>query len=521
MSASPIDSGDALPLHEADRPADATPEIGAGNKTQPKAGTRRPRPTFDDGSVTRVFKFPSKTYPRSSYYVTSTEVIIRIKKARKKWKLVVPKKRMVATNRWFAKPRWVEIELTYTQALKLGLVEPRTPATEITSGTPGERQVATQSSVGCAHTLTDGSGSEPEPDSTSICLRVSEPDQAVEQAERLFDMEHVDFVSDVRLEEDAVFPRSRPYDGSQLRVLPPLPTAHADIRSSQSLSAAAAARAGTDRVAFRASATLLLIASSVLVLLSGAAGWFTLGGPSTVPMTSDLACVLSEQSSSCTQSIVTGAIGKAERPRSREAETSATHASSESVRAIEQFQFSAPEIAITLTEHDGSAKVGSREDNGSELIAAADASAEGDPLPAATLSKTALLAPQEVPADWYDCRELGAASQSIHISFDYGSSGLQQVALPALESFAVKLRLCPSAKVTVEGHTDSDGSVVSNQSLSVRRAKAVLDRLVHAGVSPDQLSAIGFGPSRPHAPNVSSKNKRSNRRVALVVDVRR
>jgi outer membrane protein OmpA-like peptidoglycan-associated protein len=522
MSASPIDSGDALPLHEADRPADATPEIGAGNKTQPKARTRRPRPTFDDGSVTRVFKFPSKTYPRSSYYVTSTEVIIRIKKARKKWKLVVPKKRMVATNRWFATPRWVEIELTYTQALKLGLVEPRTPATEITSGTPAEQQVATQSSVGCGHTLTGGSGSELEPDSTSTCPRVSEPDQAVEQAERLFDMQHVDFVSDVRLEEDAVFPRSRPYDGSQLRVLPPLPTAHADIRSSQSLSAAAAARAGTDRVAFRASATLLLIASSVLVLLSGAAGWVTLGGRSTVPITADLACMLFEQSSSCAQTIVTGAIGKVEQPRSREGETSATQASSESVRAIEQFQLSAPETATILTDNeDGSAKVGSREDNGSERIAAADASAEGDPLPAATLSKTALLAPQEVPADRYDCRELGPASQSIHISFDYGSSGLQQVALPALEVFAVKLRLCPSARVTVEGHTDSDGSVVSNQLLSVRRAKAVLDRLVHAGVSPDQLSAIGFGPSRPHAPNVSSKNKRSNRRVALVVDVRR
>jgi len=94
-----------------------------------KARTKRQRPTFDDGSITRVFKFPSKPYPRSSYYVTSTEIVIRIKKARRKWKLIVPKKRVVSyrTNRWFAKPRWVEIELTYTQASKLGLVEPRTP----------------------------------------------------------------------------------------------------------------------------------------------------------------------------------------------------------------------------------------------------------------------------------------------------------------------------------------------------------------------------------------------------------
>src|SRR6476660_8407214 len=153
MSACPIeDAGDAL----ADRPVGDTQEIAAGGKAaqvQPKARTKRPRPTFDDGSVTRVFKFPSKAYPRSSYYVTSTEIIIRIKKARKKWKLVVPKKRMVATNRWFAKPRWVEIELTYTQASKLGLVEPRTPSAEITSGTSAEQRVARHLVVDSDHTL--------------------------------------------------------------------------------------------------------------------------------------------------------------------------------------------------------------------------------------------------------------------------------------------------------------------------------------------------------------------------------
>ena len=171
-----------MPLHEADRPADAT----AGGKSQPKARTKRPRPTFDDGSVTRVFKFPSKAYPRSSYYVTSTEIIIRIKKARKKWKLVVPKKRVAAyrTNRWFAKPRWVEIELTYTQALKHGLVEPRTPSTEVTGGIPAEQQVARLSVVDGDHTLPEGSASEQAPDSTSTWQRCCELDPNVEQPGR-------------------------------------------------------------------------------------------------------------------------------------------------------------------------------------------------------------------------------------------------------------------------------------------------------------------------------------------------
>jgi outer membrane protein OmpA-like peptidoglycan-associated protein len=100
-----------------------------------KGKPRKPRPTFEDGALTRVFKFPSKTYPRSSYYVTSTEVIIRIRKAKKRWKLVIPKKRIVSykTNRWFAKPRWVEIELTYTQAVRLGLTEARS---KVAAGEP-------------------------------------------------------------------------------------------------------------------------------------------------------------------------------------------------------------------------------------------------------------------------------------------------------------------------------------------------------------------------------------------------
>src|SRR5262245_37470469 len=104
------DSSDALPQGDALQQAAGAPGV---ETAQPKARTKRPRPTFEDGSITRVFKFPSKTYPRSSYYVTDTEIIIRIKKARKKWKLVVPKKRVVSyrTNRWFAKPRWIELEL--------------------------------------------------------------------------------------------------------------------------------------------------------------------------------------------------------------------------------------------------------------------------------------------------------------------------------------------------------------------------------------------------------------------------
>ena len=295
--------------------------------------------------------------------------------------------------------------------------------------------------------------------------------------------------------------------------------ADTDVCSRPSTSAVAAAR---PRTAF------LLIASSALGLLSVAVAWIMLSGSSTTPITADFTCTRSEQSSPCTQTIVTGAIDKVDQPQWPEPAPSAaiaTHASSEPISAIEQLQFIAPHIpkaATTPTEReDASAKVGNGVDNGNERTATATAAAESDPLPAATTPKTSLLVPQNTPADRRDCRELRAASQSINIPFDYGSSSLNEAVLPALESFAARLRSCPSTKVIVEGHTDSDGSAAWNQALSVHRAKAVARHLVHAGVQPSQLSAIGFGQSRPYAPNVSTRSKRSNRRVALVVDVHR
>ena len=461
--------------------------------------------------------------------MTSTEIIIRIKKARKKWKLVVSKKRVAAyrTNRWFAKPRWVEIELTYTQASKLGLVEPRTPSKEVTSGISAEQQVARPPIVDSDHPLLGRSASEPEPDSTST-YRLFQLDPNVDPPGRLLSTDDVDFVSDDdHPEDDTILLSSLPHDGPRVPLLQTLPMADADVCSRQSTSAVVAARPPTGRVAPRASA-FLLIASSIAVLVSVAAAWITPSGIWSTPMTVDLACSRSEQSSPCTQAIVTGAIGKVDQPQWPEPGPSAAFAglaSSEPIPAIEQLQLSAPQIpktATTATEReDGPGKVGNRVDNGNERTGTANAAAESDPLPTATIPKTSLLLPQNVPADRHDCRELRAASKSINIPFDYASSSLNQAVLPALESFAMRLRSCPSTKVIIEGHTDSDGRAVWNQSLSVHRAKAVLEHLVHAGVQPSQLSAIGFGQSRPYAPNVSTKNKRSNRRVALVVDVPR
>src|SRR5262249_39184843 len=154
------------------------------------------------------------------------------------------------------------------------------------------------------------SASEPEPDSTSTWQRLFELNPNVEQPGRLLNTDDVDFVSgDDHLEDNTVLPRSLPHDGSRVPLLRTTPIADADASGRQSKSAVGAARPRTDRAAPRASA-FLLIASSALGLLSVAAAWITLSLSSTTPMTVDLPCTRSEQSSPCPQTTVTGAIGK-------------------------------------------------------------------------------------------------------------------------------------------------------------------------------------------------------------------
>ncbi len=73
------------------------------------------------------------------------------------------------------------------------------------------------------------------------------------------------------------------------------------------------------------------------------------------------------------------------------------------------------------------------------------------------------------------------------------------------------------AKISVEGHTDSQGDASYNQDLSQRRAQSVCDYLVSRGIAADRVSAHGFGLTRPIADNGSAEGRADNRRVEIVV----
>ncbi|WP_372974472.1 OmpA family protein, partial [Muriicola sp.] len=73
----------------------------------------------------------------------------------------------------------------------------------------------------------------------------------------------------------------------------------------------------------------------------------------------------------------------------------------------------------------------------------------------------------------------------------------------------------PTAKFTVEGHTDSVGSEKLNQELSEKRANSVRDFLVNEGIAADRLTAVGYGESKPIASNNTRAGRTQNRRVEI------
>ena len=103
------------------------------------------------------------------------------------------------------------------------------------------------------------------------------------------------------------------------------------------------------------------------------------------------------------------------------------------------------------------------------------------------------------------------------ILFDTGKTSLKAGAKSTLTKIAKQLQTDPSLKIAVEGHTDTVGTAAKNQALSEKRANAVRDYLVSAGIPTDHISAAGRGEEAPVATNKTAAGRQQNRRVELVI----
>lgn len=103
------------------------------------------------------------------------------------------------------------------------------------------------------------------------------------------------------------------------------------------------------------------------------------------------------------------------------------------------------------------------------------------------------------------------------VLFGFDQAVLGTAAQANMDKLVNILNTYPDTDIQVIGHTDSKGTENYNQSLSERRANAVISYLRTDGIASPRLTAIGKGESDPIAANETEDGRAQNRRVEFVI----
>jgi OOP family OmpA-OmpF porin len=134
-----------------------------------------------------------------------------------------------------------------------------------------------------------------------------------------------------------------------------------------------------------------------------------------------------------------------------------------------------------------------------------------DPTPAPTPASTGPKATRNVTLEGQQVRIPG------QIEFDSGKDSIRETPEGTQVMTDLKEFLDQNPNVTklqIEGHTDNvPPKTGTNQALSEGRAKNVMNWLIAKGIKRERLVAVGYGDSKPKAPNTTDANKQLNRRT--------
>ncbi len=120
--------------------------------------------------------------------------------------------------------------------------------------------------------------------------------------------------------------------------------------------------------------------------------------------------------------------------------------------------------------------------------------------------------PKVVPTD-----ALTAFTNALEgVQFESASAVIKRSSYSILDEVVNVMTRYPGLNVSIEGHTDDRGTAESNQSLSSKRAVAVMNYLIEKGVAGTRMSARGFGESSPKADNSTAAGRKLNRRVEII-----
>jgi OmpA-OmpF porin, OOP family len=126
--------------------------------------------------------------------------------------------------------------------------------------------------------------------------------------------------------------------------------------------------------------------------------------------------------------------------------------------------------------------------------------------------------PAAAPVDATVCQQLFSEVLTRGtIRFESARSNLDPDSAGLLD-YLIEIALrCPTTNIEIAGHTDTDGDNTANQTLSEKRAQAVVDYLVKAGLPAGRFTAVGYGSAQPVAANDIDEGKARNRRIEFVV----
>jgi len=117
-----------------------------------------------------------------------------------------------------------------------------------------------------------------------------------------------------------------------------------------------------------------------------------------------------------------------------------------------------------------------------------------------------------------------AGGDTLALYFEFDEDEMNPRTRRQLEIVTLILQSDPGKKITLSGHTDALGTEPYNNELSSRRADAVRDFLIKAGVDAKQIVTVAKGDSQPRRPNTTEsgdddpEGRRANRRTEIYLD---
>ncbi len=103
------------------------------------------------------------------------------------------------------------------------------------------------------------------------------------------------------------------------------------------------------------------------------------------------------------------------------------------------------------------------------------------------------------------------------IQFEIKSANLLPTAKPELDNLAAFMKDNPKVEIMLLGYTSSEGLVIANRELSLKRVRSCKNYLAKKGIDEGRIIIRGFGSDNPVAPNDTEVNRAKNRRVEMKI----